>query len=770
MVNDDPVQLAWLTEVVGRAGYEARAHLSPVEAVEALGGEPAPDLILLDLHMPELDGWKVCRLLRSPDFAHLADVPILVVSATYSGADVEEISGELGADAFLTLPCSPDQLQTRMGSLLSREMDPWTPCLLEADLREPAPAPTGDAAPGAGVPGYRVSRVRSLDAAREAVEALAPEVVVLRCSAVTLDLLGFLAALQDRVAPPIVVALRGADGEGSPVALLRAGADALLPPEAGPEEVAEVVARARRGRSLLRVEAILEQRTRELRRSERRLRTLVECLPDAVVVVDAGGGGGASNRVAAATMGAWGAPGASLRRAFRPQDRAPFDAWMLRGMGAEQEEVLLCRSAHEVEPRVWELRGVHLEEEGEASRLLLLCRDLTERIREEEERLAFQRRVEHAQRLESLGVMAGGIAHDFNNLLVAMLGHAALARTEVEPGGEVDEHLSRIETAARRASDLTHQILTFSGKASVSPRTLDLGGLITEMEGLLGPALPTRAQLRLDVGPGPLFVKGDPAQLRQVVMNLVLNAAEALEGSGGEVRLRGTAVAPSEAPAPDRLRLTDLPEGPLVCLEVADQGRGMESGVLDRIFEPFFTTKARGRGLGLAALLGIIRSHRGGVVVDSSPGLGTTFRVYLPQASAEAPSPEPEPAPPRSAGEGTVLVVDDEEGVRRFACLVLERSGYQTLMAADGVEAMEIMEGPEGARVGCILLDLAMPRLDGFETLQALRTVGFTLPVILSSGHPPGHYRGDLLRMAQAFLPKPYGPRDLLERVEALLG
>lgn len=807
IVNDDPVQLRWLEAAARAAGYRVEGFTSPLKALgtlEGLRNRPAsaeraagreegagpdagptlpggiPDLLLLDLHMPELDGWKVCRLLRSPEFDHLARVPILVVSATFSGVDAEEISAELGADAFLSLPSTPARLHARMDALLRRHADPWTPGLLEVI---PGGTPGAEAIGLQPIPGYRMHRAASLEEGRLALERIVPEVLVLWCGEghpAGVDdpetaLFAFLDRARTRVAPPIVLVLRDPASQVGAVTLLRRGADALLPASAEPAEVAEVIARARRERSLLRVEAVLEQRTRELRRSEHRYRTVVECIPDPVVIVDASGRMVDGNRAAFPLFGEGLEEGARVSARLDPSHRDSFDAWLAQLFAGGMEGDHACTLGARGEALHLEVRGAPLESpRGDVSgpKVLLVFRDVTERRREAEERLAFQRRAEHAQRLESLGVMAGGVAHDFNNLLVAMLGYAALAREEAEAEGELAYFLGQIEVAARRASELTHQILTFSGKAAATREVMDLGELVQEMRELLSPALPTRAHLELAMDEAPLPVVGDAAQLRQVIMNLVLNGAEALEGKGGRVRVSTRAIPAAAVPPAEQLRVNELPEGDLVVLEVRDEGTGMPPEVLDRIFEPFFTTKARGRGLGLAALVGIVRGHHGAIEVASASGEGTVFRLFFPRASVPGTQEgEPSPDPGRPSGKGTLLVVDDEAAVRRFACTVLERSGYTCLEAADGIEAMNLLEGPGGAAIRGVLLDLSMPRLDGFETLRALRASGSKVPVLLTSGHPPARYRDHVLRLASGFLPKPYTPADLARRIaEALAG
>ncbi len=262
-----------------------------------------------------------------------------------------------------------------------------------------------------------------------------------------------------------------------------------------------------------------------------------------------------------------------------------------------------------------------------------MAQDITERKRAEEERLRLEAHILETQKLESLGVLAGGIAHDFNNLLTVILGNDLLARSEVPPGSRLARQLDRIRSAAKHAEALTSQMLMYSGKASVSLKPLDLSALVEGMAELLEASVSKKCRLETSLGHGRIMVKGDPTQLRQVIMNLVTNASEALCDRPGRVVVR-TGLMSADAAyltgAPDG---RDLGEGDYVYLEVSDTGEGMEEGTRKRIFEPYFSTKSMGRGLGLASVLGIVRGHRGAIKLVTEPAGGTTFRVLLSPTS-----------------------------------------------------------------------------------------------------------------------------------------
>jgi PAS domain S-box-containing protein len=362
--------------------------------------------------------------------------------------------------------------------------------------------------------------------------------------------------------------------------------------------------------------------------------------------------------------------------------------------------------------------------------------DVTDRRRIEEDRRRLEAQMQHAQKLESLGVLAGGIAHDFNNLLVAILGNAELALGDLPPRSFAAERLARIRRAAQRAADLTGQMLAYAGRGHLETRPLDLNAIIEETGHLLGAAIAKTATLRYELSADLPLVEGDAVQMRQVVMNLLINASDALDGQPGVITLRSGLGDVSAARLGGAYCGEGLPVGSYVCLEVGDTGCGIDPATQGRIFEPFFTTKFTGRGLGLAAVLGIVRGHHGAIEVESAPGRGATFRVLLP---APASPPEEQGATPTSgatawAGRGLVLVVDDEEDVRETARAMLERSGFQVLTAADGLEGLRML-GAHPGEIRLVLLDLTMPRMSGEEAFREMRRVAPHVPIVLASGY-----------------------------------
>jgi two-component system cell cycle sensor histidine kinase/response regulator CckA len=394
--------------------------------------------------------------------------------------------------------------------------------------------------------------------------------------------------------------------------------------------------------------------------------------------------------------------------------------------------------------------------DGAPRHLIAQIQDVTEQKHVEEH-------LRETQRLESLGLLAGGIAHDFNNLLVGVLGNASLALAELPPDAPARRRIEQIELAASRAGSLTRQMLAYSGRGKFHVERVDLSKEAAELRQLLAGVVPEQAEIRLDLARGLPAIEGDASQVRQVVMNLLTNAAEAV-ADGGTVLVRTGIVAADRAYLAD-FRLADqLSDGDYVFLEVADDGCGMDAATAAKIFDPFFTTKFTGRGLGLAAVLGIVRGHGGALKVYSEPGQGTSFKVLFPVAAADEDSPDEQ-----RAGQGAVLVVDDEEIVRQVASEVLAVAGWAVVTADNGSEAVRVLE-ERGTEIGAVLLDLTMPGQSAEETVARLRALRPELAIVLTSGYSEQILGKRLAGVRiDGFIQKPYAAGALTELVDSVL-
>jgi PAS domain S-box-containing protein len=387
------------------------------------------------------------------------------------------------------------------------------------------------------------------------------------------------------------------------------------------------------------------------------------------------------------------------------------------------------------------------------------------------QRRELERRLSEKQKLESIGVLAGGIAHDFNNLLVGILGNATLIQDMIPENSPIRDSLREVVKASERAAHLTQQMLAYSGKGRFILERVNLSDLARETAPLLKPSIPIKAALHFDLANDLPPVEGDASQLQQVIMNLVLNAAEAIGEQPGIIRLRTGVQNVDRDYIRQQLEHAEIEPGEYAVLEVRDTGSGMDETVRSRIFDPFFTTKFTGRGLGLAAVAGIVRGHKGAIQVSSIPGHGSTFLILIPVAG-EAASTARAAAPAavqEATNTGSILVVDDEDIVRRIAKASLERHGFSVLTADSGPAAIEILREEQG-RVRTILLDLSMPGMSGNEALPLLRQIRPDVQVIISSGYS----EAETLRLfagqtISGFIQKPFTAQRLVERVKKLL-
>jgi PAS domain S-box-containing protein len=399
--------------------------------------------------------------------------------------------------------------------------------------------------------------------------------------------------------------------------------------------------------------------------------------------------------------------------------------------------------------------------EGEPVEVAVFARDITARKQQEEQRLHMERTWQETQRLESLGVFAGGIAHDFNNLLAAVQGNLGLALLDVPRDSEAFYRLSQAEQIVQHAAGLTQQLLAYSGKGQVTIAPLDLNQVVSELSDLVRAALPQPVPIVYRLAPNLPAIKADQAQIHQVVMNLLVNATEAIGDNEGSITLT-TGSLHYEAGTNEHFIATELEPGKYVTLTVEDTGCGMDKPTLSRIFEPFFSTKFTGRGLGLAAVQGIIRSHKGSIQVESTPGVGTRICIALPVLDR----PLDEARPPMQAftphtADRTILVIDDESQVRQIAVRMLERLGYRVLDAESSDEGVEVL-GQCASVISCVLLDWTMPGQSGAATVRQIRERYPVLPIVVMSGYNAIEIDRQVGRPGiDGFLQKPFRMNEL---------
>jgi PAS domain S-box-containing protein len=434
-------------------------------------------------------------------------------------------------------------------------------------------------------------------------------------------------------------------------------------------------------------------------------------------------------------------------------------------------ELTLTSKAGEKRTLVWSLLD-HVNAEGRIAEIIGIGQDVTERKRSEEDRLLLERQMQHTQKLESLGVLAGGIAHDFNNLLMVILGNTDMVLQSLPESSSLRPLMKEIDAASHQAANLCRQMLAYSGQGQFVVGDINLNETVEEITSLLKASIGKKTEVYLHLKSDLPAIKADAAQIQQVVMNLITNASEALGDKQGAITISSDVLACNA----EYLRQSRLPKQPppgdFVSLEVADTGCGMNAEALEKLFEPFYTTKFIGRGLGLAAVLGIVRGHNGAIVVHSKAGQGTAFQLLFPALAEAARKGKEKKRNPSNAfhGTGTVLVVDDEAMVRDISKRMLEKTGFNVLTAEDGEHALEVYS-ENADDVICVILDLTMPRMDGEQCLQELRRLHEDVRVILASGYSEQELSERFSGSgAAAFLQKPYRSADLNKKLKKVLG
>ena len=756
VANDDPAQLRAMTALLEAAGAEVHAHPDGRSVVHALIDGAAPSVIVTDLHMPGLDGWQLARLVRSTDFPGFGVVPLLITSATFAGADVEAVSLSAGASAFLAVPAPPERVVRYVHQLaVGQRPKPERSAVL---FSEDATLVEGLAA-ALEQQGARASLGRPEGPFHQSW--VADWVILDEDLPARLDTTLEALCAEDR-RPALVVLSRDAS-PATRLALIVRGVDAVLPRSTPPELLADLLPQIGRQRSLLRVEQTLKSRAADLDLARDRWRDLFDAIPDMVLVLDGRGRVEASNAAARATFG-----GDVILEGRPAHELLSSGLWIPLTSGARVGSALgtvVTGGGKDVR-----VEATYRSFGAEADTRIVVLRDVTDRVEAEERQRSIEAQLFRGQKLESLGVMASGIAHDFNNLLLSILGNTALASDDLPEDHPGRHFVEQAGVAAERAAELTAQILAYSGEAQRTLQPVDVVQAVSELGSLLEPATSKKADLRVTHERREAWVEADPAQLRQVLMNLIVNASDALNGEAGIVSLRTAGVRLEDEEPSSWIGEPPVP-GEYVRVTVQDEGCGIAPENLNRIFDPFFTTKVDGRGLGLAATVGILRAHGGGIQVSSTLGEGTTFSTVWPSCAPPAPEVRDQSAADPSESElvgGLILVVDDEPGVRQLVSHILRAAGYETVEAEHGGQAIEIIEA-RGAELAGVLLDTVMPVVDGPEALRRIKDMHPELPVIMTSGNlAPTGPDGDGVA-AEALLQKPYRPQDLRDVVARTL-
>ncbi|NVN91012.1 MAG: response regulator [Desulfuromonadales bacterium] len=673
IVDDIQDNLTTLKAVISDAfpGANILTALSGARGIELALAED-PDVILLDIIMPGMDGFEACRRMKADE--RLLHIPVVFLTARLTDRESRIKALESGAEAFLSKP------------------------LEEAEL---------------------TAQIRAMIKIKAAAEAQRQE--------------------KDRLAAMVVERTRELDRE------------------------------------------LAEHRKAEeaLRESEERYRTLMESVPALIYRFSTTRGGLFYSPQVETVFGfplrnfydnpmLW-------RDSIHPDDYdrvmnsiCSFDADGTDGFDIEYR--IRSRSGDWVWLNDRSVRRVKIH--GDVI-IDGIAQDISARKKAEGERQEIERQFQQAQKLESLGVLAGGIAHDFNNILTIILGHCYMAKDAHISELPRETHLQHIEDAAHRAALLCHQMLAYAGKRTLFQTRIKFRLLLKDMVKMLQSAISKSVSIRLDLGSDDPEIMGDHAQIQQIVMNLIINAADAIGDVNGTIRI-GLAVRDGHAaPVGNDFFGNVIPAGSYACLEVSDSGCGMDDETQRRIFEPFFTTKFTGRGLGMSAILGIIKSHNGALQLSSSPGCGTNFKIYFPLCAVfrDVVTDTAAETSHRAQPGGDVLLVDDEQALRTIGTSMLKSMGFSAITACNGREALEIYR-TRGSGIDLVLLDMIMPEMGGVEAYHEFRKLSPKIPVVICSGYNVEGLSIDIDTDAYAgCVQKPFRPdqlRDVMMKVLAV--
>ncbi|MDW8238953.1 MAG: response regulator [Acidobacteriota bacterium] len=750
ILNDVPSQRRLMTSALEKDGWRVVPCASAEQAFEVLQSEEPIDLILTELCIPGTQGWQLCCLLRSAEYAALRNIPILAVSAIFSGSDAHQLAAELGADSFLGSPYTPAMLSERARTLMQeRPAKRSRPVLIV----EPDGTQAMALAEAFERHGYEVHHATTSQQARQQVQHVNPVVIVLAHPLPDLSTEDLLIELKQSAHEAVIMMTAGETDPAQPLLWTQQGADGCLRNPFDPEYLIELSRKARSARLLMRINERLAEQILKLR-------AMIENQDEGIAIVNPDEVVTFSNPASDAIFGV--ALGTLVGR------------HLSEFTDAEQMEIIRSqterrrRGEHSryeldiIQPggckrRLLVTATPQYDDAGQFSGTLGIVRDITDQRKMEDELLKMQK-------LESLSILAGGIAHDFNNYLVAILGNISLAKLALSPEDEAYQRLGAAENAASRAKDLTQQLLSFSKGGAPIKRAASLAAILQQTAefALRG----SNVRLDLAVADDLWTAEFDHGQISQLITNLVINADQAMP-HGGTIQIK------AENVTLDHRHTLPLSGRHYVKLTVRDHGVGIPEEYLDKIFDPYFTTKQTGNGLGLATCYSIVKKHDGHITVESHPGVGTTFTVYLPALPHQQLPPDPPAQPQHPSRRGKILVMDDDEIIRDVTAHVLRRLNYQAEFAQDGLQAIEIYQRArqEGEPFDAVILDLTVPHgLGGKETIQRLLQVDPQVNAIVSTGYSNDPVVADFEKFGfKGCVIKPYKMHELHSLLQQLI-
>ena len=775
VVNDHPAQLNVLCALLRKAEIEPLPFLGVEAALSAMDPESPPNLIVTDLYMPGIDGWRFCHLLRSLEYPAFNKIPILIVSATFAGDHPERIAKDAKADAFLPVPVNGKEFIALVQALLSGNFTRRLPRVL---IVEDDVAQVRLLNQVLINHGYQVDITYTIREAVEAFEKTSYDVAVIDyylpdgTGDILLDAFHAKRPTSMDRTEKTECACVLISGDMSPERALdwmRRGAAAYLHKPFSPETLVELCVRARRERTLLRAEDLLEVRTRELRESESRYRGLFAVTPDGMWIHATDGTILDANETLCLRIGLPRTTliGRNIREFIPARNVTGADASM-PNIPDDCPRVFeaICHSTTGTHVAV-EIHEVCIPWQGNPA-VLSIARDITARKQAEKEKEDLQSQFLQVQKMESIGRLAGGVAHDFNNMLQAIIGHTELALERVTPNDPLREDLEQIRTSAWHSAALTGQLLAFARKQTIAPKALDLNETIADILKILQRLIGENINLVWNPGTKLENVLADPSQVNQILTNLCVNARDAIEKEG-KITIETDNVVLDERYCAQH---AGTAPGKYVRLTVSDTGCGMDAETLSHLFEPFFTTKARGKGtgLGLATVYGIVKQNKGFITVDSALNRGSTFAIHLPRHAAKAaPKPEQIPLPTLTAHGETILLVEDEVIILKSVAHMLSELGYTTLAAATPGEAIRLAQEHSG-KIDLLITDVIMPEMNGRELARTLLATYPDLKLLFMSGYTSDIIaQHGVLNEGVHFIQKPFSKALLTAKMSEIL-
>ncbi|MBD3344735.1 MAG: response regulator [Chitinivibrionales bacterium] len=763
IINDDITQLTTMTALLEKHGYTIIPCTSAEYALEELSKRTPPDIIITDIQMPGIDGWRFCQIIRSKTYKKLNSVPVIMISAVFKDEDVHRVSSEIGADAFLPVPVNPESLLNTIENLREKKRESKKTSVL---IGGPVSADRKKLVNAFAAHGYKVITASDMSHTIQQYKNAQPSVVVISDDHSLSG--GVEETIQEMRQMDYTVTLICCIPDSKKELCkhyVQAGADACLQPPFIDNYPVILCEKIMRERAFVKVEELLRKRTWELEESREKYKTMMDSMVDPIYICSPDYGIEYVNKAMIRLIGS--NPLGKECYASIFGNTSPC-SWCRLAEIKKGENVQFDIESDALHKQFRVTAAPLNHPDGKTSQLSIL-----HDISQEKE---LENRLRHVQKMEALGHLAGGVAHDFNNILGAILGYADMVRENNvdESGTPVDKTLGRrmdtIIKATNRAGALVKQLLAFSRQGKYLNDPTDIHHTLKEAVTLLERTIDKRISIEIMPNAERSIITGDPHQLLNVFLNLGVNARDAMPG-GGKLVFKTRCL---DISLQSKLsRAEEIEPGPCICIDVSDTGEGIPAHVIGKIFDPFFTTKGQGKGtgLGLAGVYGTIKNHRGHIEVDSASGQGTVFTIYLPLASvAEAGRHiAPEYKPLQRNGSGTIMVVDDEDAIRDVARDILEAQGYRVVTFVNGRKAIDYYR-EHFAEVDLAIIDMIMPECNGSRCFNELKAIHNKIKAVLTTGYSTSSEAGDMSDDGILYLlKKPFSKNDLLEAVRAAL-